>query len=141
MKEDLTIQAAANFAKTSRASNAFTALLGMVRRIFTFTFERANRLRRCVEIIHLYAKGVPVRDIEDRYGCSKNTILRYARAAGLPKRRRGFPESVRIKALAMYKDKKPIAYIADKLDVSQAYLSKMATEEGINRRNFKKKTK
>jgi hypothetical protein len=37
----------------------------------------------------------------------------------------------------MYKDGKPIAEIQALVGVSQAYVSKTATEEGINRRNFK----
>mgnify|MGYP001288035346 CR=1 FL=1 len=133
IREALTIQTAADYFRTSRASKAFVGLLRAIKRIFTFAQERANRLRRCVEIIHLYAKGVPVRDIVDRYGCSNNTVLRYARAAGLPKRPKHFPEKVRLAALHMYKDGRPLAEIEARLGVSKAYVSKLATEEGINR--------
>jgi transposase-like protein len=136
---NFTIQSAADFWRTSRAPKAFTRFLRAARRIFTFVYERANRLRRCVEIIDLYAKGVPVRDIVDRYGCSNHTVNRYARAAGLPKRPKHFPEKIRLAAIAMYKDGKPIAEIQARLGVSQAYVSNLATEEGINRRKFKKR--
>lgn len=138
MTVQFTIQTAADSWRTSRASKALVRFMGIARHLVSFVYERANRLRRCVQIIELYAKGVPVRDIVERFGCSRNTVLRYARAAGLAKRPKHFPEKIRLAALAMYKDGRSIAEIQARLGVSQSYISNLATKEGINRRKFKK---
>lgn len=133
MKEPLTIQSAADFFRTARASRAFIVLLHSIQRLFSFTRERTNRLRRCLEIIRLYAAGVPIRDIINRWGCSSNTVLRYARAAGLPKREKGYPEKIRLAALALYKEGKSLDEIQAALGISQGYISRLATENNINR--------
>lgn len=134
----LTLKNAASFVRTSRAPSAFLSLLRRVRQIFTFTQERANRLKRYVVIVTAYRRGKPVRDIETVYGCSRQTVLRYARMAGLPKRPKHFDPDIRRAVIVMYQQKKPIAEIQARLGVSQAYVSKTATEEGINRRVFAK---
>lgn len=114
-------------------------MLRKVRAIFTFTQERANRLKRYVRVVYAYKAGVPVKKIEDDYGCCRQTVLRYARLAGLPKRPKGFEPDVRRATISLYKSGVPIAQIQAQLGVSQAYISKTATEEGINRRNFKRR--
>ena len=133
-----TLAIAAEYLRTSRAPKAFFSFVAQVKRIITFTHERANRLVRYVEIVRAYKRGALVQDIESKYGCSRNTVLRYARAADLPKRPRHFDPKIRAATIALYKEGKPIAEIQAKLGVSQAYISKTATEEGINRRTFSK---
>jgi len=129
-----------NYVRTGQAPRALLAVLRKVKSIFTFTQERANRLKRFIRVVHAYKAGVPIKKIEDDYGCCKGTILRYARLSGLSKRPKGFEPDVRRAVIALYKDKVPIATIQARLGVSQAYISKTATEEGINRRNFKART-
>ena len=100
--------------------------------------DLARRTTRSMEIILRYGEGEPVRDIEEKYDCSKNTVLRLARSAGLSKRVKSFPTEVRNAVILLYKEKVPIAEIQARLGVSQAYISKTATEERINRRNFRR---
>lgn len=108
-------------------------ILKNVKTIFTFTEERANRVKRFVRIINAYKAGVPIKKIEEDYGCAKSTILRYAQLAGLPKRDKGFKPNVKKATLSLYKDGVPIAQISAQLGVSQAYISKIAKAAGINR--------
>ena len=98
--------------------------------------ERSRRARRTLEMIHRYSLGEPVEQIADDYECGRFTVQRYARMAGLPKRPKGFPDEIRRATISLYKQGKPIAEIQARLGVSQAYVSKTATEEGINRRKF-----
>jgi len=133
-----TLDDAAKFWATARPTKAFLAFVAQVRRIFTFTEERANRLQRFPKVVDDYRAGVPVADIEAKYGCSKHTVLRYARMAGLEKRPKGDADRRR-GIVALYQQGLPIATIAARMGVSQALVSKTATEEGINRRQFAKK--
>lgn len=135
----LTIQTAADYIRTSRAPKALLRLIRRVRHIFTFAEEHANRLPRYIRVTNDYRRGRPVGDIETIYGCSKSTVLRYARLAGIPRRPRSFEPGIRNAVIAMYQQRKPIAEIEARLGVSQAYISKTATEEGINRRKFTKR--
>ena len=132
-----TLEDAARYWMTSRPTKAFLAFVKQVRRIFTFTEERANRLQRFPKIVDDYKAGFPVADIEAKYGCSKQTVLRYARLAGLEKRPKGDSDRRR-GIIALYQQGRPIAQIAAQMGVSQALVSKIATEEGINRRNFRR---
>lgn len=134
----VTLKTAALYVRTSRASRALLEIIRQAKRVFTFTQERANRLARYIKITNDYRRGRPVRDIESQYGCSRGTVLRYARMAGLPKRPKCFDPDIRRAVIALYQQGKPIAEIEARLGVSQAYVSKTATEEGINRRNFKR---
>lgn len=135
-----TLEDAARYWVNSRPSKAFQAFVAQIRRIFTFTEERANRLQRFPKVVDDYKANMPVADIEAKYGCSKQTVLRYARLAGLEKRPKGDADRRRgIIAMYTQKDEPPIAEIAARFGVSQALVSKIATEEGINRRNFKKR--
>ncbi len=129
----LTLKNAAEYILTSKAPTGLLSILRRIRSVFSFTQERANRLARFVKIVRAYKAGQLVLDIEAEYGCSRHTVLRYARLAGLPKRQKGFDPDVRESVIAAYKAKKPIAEIAEKYKVSMAYVSKTATEEGINR--------
>jgi uncharacterized protein YerC len=132
-----TLEDAAKYWTSSRPSKAFLAFVAQVRKIFTFTEERANRLQRFPKIADDYRDGVPVATIEAKYGCSKQTVLRYARMAGLEKRPKGDADRRR-RIIALYQQGKPIAEISVQMAVSQALISKIATEEGINRRRFSK---
>lgn len=131
------LQTVANYVRTSRGSKLLLNILKDVKFIFTFTQERANRLKRFVRIVSAYKAGVPVKKIEDDYGCSRFTVLRYARLAGLPKRAKGFSSDIRYATLSLYRDNVPISKISAELGVSQAYICKVASEEGISR--YKKK--
>lgn len=129
----ITLQSAADYVRSSKASKAFLALLASVRRLMNFTQERSNRLSRFVVITRAYAKGEQVSSIEQRFGCSRTTVLKYARMAGLPKRPKHSPVEIRAAVIRDYKAKMPIAEIARLHDVSPAYVSKVAREEGISR--------
>lgn len=133
-----TLKDAAEYVQSRKAPRPLVAIIMAIRRVFNFTHERSNRLARFVKIAAAYKLGKPVRDIESQYGCSRGTVLRYARLAGCPKRDRGFDPKVRIATITLYQQGKPLAEIQALLGVSQAYISKTATEEGINRRNFKR---
>jgi len=135
-----TLETAANFVKGKNTPRAFQRLVQRVREIFSFSQERSNRLRRFLKVVGAYKRGALVNDIVREYGCSRNTVQRYARLAGLPIRPKGFDPDIRRGVIAMYRLKKPIAQIAAHFGVSEAYVSKTATEEGINRRNFKRAT-
>jgi hypothetical protein len=127
---------AANYMRTARAPKAFLEFIGGIKRIFSFAQERANRPARFVAVVHAYKKGEPVLKIQERFGCSLQTVNRYARMADLPKRPKHFPEDVRKAVIADYKRENPkldVAQIAERNSVSPAYVSKIAREEGISR--------
>lgn len=134
-----TLKDAAIYVQTSRAPRALLNALNAVLRVFTFAQERSNRLARFLKIVTAYKLGKPMLDIERKYGCSRGTVLRYARLAGCPKRPKHFDPEVRKAVIALYRQNKPLAEIEALLGVSQAYISKTATEEGINRRKFGKR--
>lgn len=121
-------------------SKNLKAVLDAVVRIFSFEKERQNRLKRAILVTEDYRAGVLVADIEKKYGCSRNTVLRYAREAGLEKRSRlRAPEGTKAAALAMYEQGKPIAEIAVRLGISQSAVSQYAQQAGVLRRTFKKR--
>lgn len=127
------VQAATDYVRTGKAGAALMAILIAVRKIFTFTQERSNRIVRCIAVTRAYAAGQPVKDIEEKYGCSKNTILRYARSADLPKRPRHLPPEIKEAVLADYKAGVPVASIAALHEVSPAFVSHAARKAGISR--------
>lgn len=133
---------AANYIRTARAPAGLLAFIGIVKRIFTFSQERANRLARYVAVTRAYKQGEPVRNIIERYGCSPQTINRYARMADLPKRPKHFPLNIRKAVITDYGDTKlSVVQIAERNNVSPAYVSKIAREEGISRYEPRPKTK
>lgn len=134
----VTIQTAADFIRTNGpAPPELAELIAVAANVVDFEAERANRPPRFIEVVGDYRNGVPVADIVKKYQCSKGTVLRYARMAGLPTRPKGFADNRRDLVIEMYKSNRPIAEIAAAMGVSQAYVSKTAVEEGINRRVFK----
>lgn len=82
----ITLKIAAEYVQTSKASRAFLAVVASVKRIFDFAQERANRPVRFLRVVRAYRNGKPVRDIMREFGCSNNTVNRYARMANLPHR-------------------------------------------------------
>lgn len=123
----------------ARASRGFVNFIKQVSRVFSFTQERANRLVRYMRVLRDYRRGDDLNEIAARYGCSRSTVLRYARLAEEPRRERGFDPTVREAVIGMYKARKPVAEIARKCNVSQAYVSKTATEEGISRKKDRRR--
>src|SRR6187402_1986704 len=118
---------------TGKRTEPLPALVASIKRILKFPQERANRLARYVVITRAYQKGESVDQIRTRFGCSRHTVLRYARMAGLPLRPKHFPKEIRRAVIRDYKAKMPVADIARLHEVSPAYVSKIAREEGISR--------
>lgn len=133
VRAPLTLTVAARLL-TSRGPRHVRALIAKISRTFDFPTERANRLKRFIEIAIAYKAGHAVETIRDSHGCTRSTILRYARIANLPKRPKHFAVDVRTRVIRLYKARKPVAEIAARCGVSPAYVSKTATEEGINRK-------
>lgn len=128
-----TLETAAAYLNGARTPNEFNAFLKQVKETIGFHEERANRLKRFLQIIYDYKNGVGVYEITCSYGCSKNTVLRYARIAGLPQRERSFGKGTRDEVIRLYRARIPVKQIAKDLKVSPAYISRTASEEGINR--------
>lgn len=125
---------AASYIRTSTAPKAFLDFIGSIKRIFSFAQERANRPARFVAVTRAYQNGEPVRKIEERFGCSRQTINRYARMSELPTRPKHFPDDIRRAVIRDYKNKcLSVIQIAELNSVSPAYVSKVAREEGISR--------
>jgi uncharacterized protein YerC len=125
---------AASYIRTSKAPKAFLDFIGAIKRIFTFAQERANRPARFVAVTRAYQNGEPLKKIEDRFGCSRQTINRYARMSELPVRPKHFPADIRAAVIHDYKNSKlQVVQIAERNGVSPAYVSKIAREEGISR--------
>jgi len=128
----MNLQDAARYV-TGKRTEPLPALVASIKRILKFPQERANRLARYVIITRAYQKGESVEQISARFGCSRGTVLRYARMAGLPTRPKHFPADVRRAVIRDYKAKMPVADIARLHEVSPAYVSKIAREQGISR--------
>lgn len=100
---------------------------------FDFEVERNNRSPRFMAIVKAYSEGVPVDTIVDTHKCSRGTVMRYARLAGLPKRPKHFDPTLRAQAVELYRTGMGLKMIAELLDVSEAYVSTAAKEAGISR--------
>jgi len=100
---------------------------------FDFETERRNRSPRFLEIVTDYANGVPTKDIREKHKCSQNTVLRYARLAGLAKRVKGYGDETRMQAVEMTKAGIPQQQIAKLLGVSVPYVSMVCIKEGERR--------
>jgi uncharacterized protein YerC len=127
------LKVAADYFQTARAPKAFFAFILQIRSVFSFYKERANRLARFLQIVHAYKNGKPVRDIEDEYGCSRNTVLRYARMAGLPKRPKSDDPERHAKIITLSKLGLPQAEVAKRCDCSVALVSKVEHAAGLDR--------
>lgn len=127
---------AASYMRTAKAPKAFMDFIATIKRIFSFAQERANRPARFIAVVRAYKAGEPVKKIQDRFGCSLNTVNRYARMSDAPKRPKHFPEDIRKAVILDYKRENPrldVVQIAERNSVSPAYVSKIAREEGISR--------
>lgn len=102
----------------------------------SLNFERGKRVERILLIAQRYAAGAKTQKIADDFECSPHTVIRIARVFEIPKRERGnvYLKKACIKA---YKRGLPIVGIASKLKRSEAWVSKIAGERGILRRQFK----
>lgn len=116
-----------------KGPRALVALIRRAGKIISFTKEHENRPVRFIAVVNEYRRGKLVADIEKQFGCSRNTVMRYARLAGLERRPRGFEPGIREEVIKQYKSGKPIKEIAAALGVSAAYVSRTASEEGISR--------
>lgn len=125
------------YLSTGRAAQALIAILRAGTRVFDFGVERANRLRRFMLVIRDYARGDKVQDIADRYECSRGTVMRHARIAGLAKRDKSPVPGRKAGILADYVAGEPVQKIADKYDVAPSRVSQIAKEAGVLRRRFK----
>lgn len=128
-----TLKTTAKYVKTRRAPAGLKELLAKISETLDFPCERANKLVRFIEIVSAYSDGQSVADIERQYGCTKSTVLRYARIMGLPKRPKHFEVGKRKRVIRLYRLNVPVAEIAKRCECSQAYVSKVAREEGISR--------
>lgn len=99
----LTLKDAAEYLRTGKAPQLLLTFITKIKRIFDFAQERANRPVRFLRVVKAYRNGMPVRDIEAEYGCSKHTVLRYARMAGLPKRSKSDDPERRAKIIKLSK--------------------------------------
>lgn len=137
MNNRITIQMVAEFIRSPET----TTLDLPSTEVFDFEVERANRPPRFIEVVNDYRNGIPIAAIVNKYHCSRSTVLRYARLAGLSPRPKAFDSSRRDKVIELYKMNRPIAEIALAVGVSMAYVSTTAVAEGINRRDFQKGNK
>lgn len=117
-----------------KAPRQFLASVYKLKSIFTFSQERLNRFARYFKIVKAYKAGKPIKDIEQEYGCSRTTVLRYARLAGLEKRpKRKFKEDTRQGVINRLRQGESYLSIEKALSVSQAYISGVAKQEGLQR--------
>lgn len=128
----------ASYFQRGKAPQALLAILRSPMRVFNFGVERMNRLRRFVLVTRDYARGVPVKDIAEKYDCARGTVLRHARIAGLAKRDKSPVPGRKEGILADYIAGMSIQDIADKYDVVPSRVSQIAREAGVLRRKFKK---
>lgn len=125
----------ADYVRTGSAIRALKALLRRPKPLISFVRERENRPPRYVAVVKAYKEDLPIDDIVKKFGCSKGTVHRYARMAGLYRPKES---TVRDGILAMYQLKKPIAEIAAHFGISPALVSKYANEAGIGRNPHRK---
>lgn len=130
----LTLRAAAEYVMTAKAPAVLLAAIASIKHIYSFTQERSNRVARYIAVLRAYRGGTPVQQMVDKYGCSRSTILRYARMAELPKRPKHLPREIKAAVLADYANPNlSVTQIAELNHVSPAYVSKVAREAGISR--------
>lgn len=130
----ITLQTAANYVLTAKAPRAFLLLVQRVKRVITFAQEHANRPVRFIRVVHAYKNHKPVQDIVNEFGCSRTTVLRYARMAGLPKRPKSDDPERRAKIVKLAKQGgMSQKQIAAACDCSVALVSLAEHEAGLSR--------
>lgn len=127
------LNTAADYFISGKATRDFKVFLWQARRIFTFTAERANRLARFLKIVHAYKAGRPINKIVEEFGCSRGTILRYARMAGLPKRSKSDDPERHAKIIQLSKQGLSQEQIAARCNCSVALVSKVECASGLER--------
>lgn len=95
--------------------------------------DHSRRHTRTLEIVTMYARNVPLADIQYRYSISRSQVSRIARMYDLPKRPKCFDPAIRAAVVARLEAGDKLADIATLLNVSQAYISKVGAAEGLNR--------
>lgn len=132
----LTLKDAAAYVRSAKAGKLLLSILQSAARIFNFTEERHNRLSRYVSVINAYKSGMPIADIEAKFGCTKRTIYDYVERANV--HRRSFkPEEIRLAVIRDYKAKIPVAKIADLHSVSIRFVHETARKAGLRRNKIK----
>jgi len=130
----ITLKDAAEYVMTAKATTALLAAIASIKRIYSFTQERSNRAARYVAVLRAYRGGTPVQQMVVKYGCSRSTIIRYARMAELPKRPKHLPHEIKAAVLVDYANPAlSVIQIAELNHVSPGYVSKVAREAGISR--------
>ncbi len=99
-----------------------------VEETLTMYHERAVRATRSLRILEMYALGMPVDLIAADFRCSRGTVLRHARQAGMAKRQRGLGEELLKLADKLIKEGRPLLYIAKRLNRSEAWVSHRAAK-------------
>jgi DNA invertase Pin-like site-specific DNA recombinase len=93
--------------------------------------DHRRRLDRMLEIVRQYRDGIPVIEIAEEFDCSRGTVLRLARAAGLaPRSKRLFTQVQRDEALRRFDNGEPLDHIANVLGTSVAWVSHLARDSG-----------
>jgi transposase len=134
----ITLQSAAEYVATSKASKAFLLIIGKIKQTFSFEQERKNRLKRFIEVVEDYKAGMLINDIEKKHGCSRHTIYRYVTMSQLAKRGQHKTSTTteeeiikRLKAGQTYKQ------ITSELKTAAITVNKIAMKHGLMRRGKK----
>lgn len=102
----------------------------------------ARRIERSLNIIAEYKEGVVVENIADRYGVSRNTVLRLARMAGLPKRpKRKISDEHKATALRMLAQGELYSVIAKHVGASESWVHYLAMDHNLQRYRYKRRRK
>lgn len=131
-----TLKDVASYIRFGKAERLLLSILRTVGRIFNFTEERHNRLNRYVSVINAYKSGMPIQDIEKKFGCTKRTIYDYVKRAGITPRSYITPETKK-GVIRDYKNKIPVAKIVKLHGVSARYVQKTVKEAGLRRNKTK----
>lgn len=108
--------------------------MGKVNDDLSMQTDLARRFERSMEIVRMYRDGVPIIEICEVFECSRGTVLRMARAAGLPRRPKNkFPEKTKTDAIEMLKQGMLQEDIAKELGTSVAWVSILGRKMGLNR--------
>lgn len=100
------------------------------------------------EAVRLYSRGVRMEDISAQTGIrSRDTILRYVDAAGVPRRDRSsvqpitrIPASVKRQVLGAYASGTPRTAICNTYDISETTLNRLVRAAGLPRRQTRPTT-
>lgn len=128
----MTLTEVADFLRNKTMPNGLRILFNKMKRIFNFTIERNNRVVRFKKILEEYDAGIPLKKIVENYGCSRSTVLRYARIAGRPRRPKSDDPQRRAMIIG-HKAKLPQSEIARLCGCSIGLVSMVEHEAGLKR--------